>query len=83
MVRDVLVCHECCSPKHSSGSGRNFLLAPKAVLAGQVCTLGEFVLQRIALGDGVDITIDVNEIVGSLSHQEFCTNFNRNGIVLS
>lgn len=34
------------------------------MLAGQVCALGEFVFQRIALGDGVDITIDVNEIGG-------------------
>lgn len=45
--------------------------------------LGEFVFQRTALGGGADITIDVNEIVGSLSHEEFCTNFNRNSIVLT
>lgn len=76
--RDALTCCECWSPKDSSGSGRYFLLAPKAVLAGQVCVLGEFVFQRAALGDGANITIDVNEIVGSWSHQEFCTNFNRN-----
>lgn len=40
------------------------------------------VFERNALGGGGDITIDVNEIVCILSHQEFCTNFNRNSIVL-
>lgn len=52
------------------------------VLAGWVCMLGDFVFERNALEGGGDITIDVNEIAGSLSHQEFCTNFNRNSIVL-
>jgi len=63
--RDVLVCPECWSPKDSCGDVRCSLLVPKAVLAGRACALGGFVFQRTALGDGADITIDANEILGS------------------
>lgn len=72
-VRDVLVCRQRWSPNDSSRSGRCLLFFPKAVLAGQVCALGEFFIQRIALGDGVDMTIDVNEIVGMRSFAQIST----------